>query len=204
MGKNSDVDKENEDAEPFTSKDILGLIIYLGIIFAVIFCIIKFVGQRTIVDGSSMETTLTNGDNLIIDKISYRFKDPKRYDIIVFPYKYEKNTDYIKRIIGLPGETVYIDTDGKIYINNELLKEDYGAATIENPGLASTPITLGDDEYFVMGDNRNHSEDSRFADVGLIKRGDIIGRAWIRIYPFNKICTLGPKHHGEFTVKSYE
>lgn len=205
MGKNREVkDKDSDEATPYTAKDLFGLIFYLAIIFVIIFCIIKFVGQRTIVDGSSMETTLQNGDNLIIDKISYRFKDPKRYDIIVFPYKYQKNTDYIKRIIGLPGETVYIDSNGKIYINGVVLEEDYGAAKIEDAGMASSPITLGDDEYFVMGDNRNHSEDSRSSDVGLIKKSDIIGRAWVRIYPFNRICTLGPKHHGSFTVKSYE
>lgn len=204
MGKNRKVKDKEEENTPYTARDLFGLILYLLIIFAVIFVIIKFVGQRTIVDGSSMETTLQNGDNLIIDKISYRFKDPERYDIIVFPYKYKENTDYIKRIIGLPGETVYIDSYGRIYINGVVLKEDYGAAKIKESGMAGSTITLGDDEYFVMGDNRNHSEDSRFEDVGPIKRKDIIGRAWVRIYPFNKMCSLDPKHHGPFTVKSYE
>lgn len=134
-----------------------------------------------------MEPRLTNGDNLIVDKISYRFKDPERFDIIVFPFQYDQNTFYIKRIIGLPGETVSIDYDGNIYIDGEVLEEGYGKETIQDPGLAYTPITLGEDEYFVMGDNRNNSSDSREASVGNIRREDIIGRAWLRIYPFDKV-----------------
>lgn len=134
-----------------------------------------------------MEPRLSNEDNLIVDKITYRFKNPERFDIIVFPFQYDKNTFYIKRIIGLPGETVYIDYDGNIYINDELLVEGYGKEVIEDPGLAYTPITLGEDEYFVLGDNRNNSSDSRDPSVGNIKREDIIGRAWIRILPFDKI-----------------
>ncbi len=148
---------------------------------------IRYVGQRTRVDGSSMENTLTNGDNLIVDKISYRFHEPERFDIIVFPYQYKENTYFIKRIIGMPGETVQITDKGEILINGEELVESYGREVIKDPGLASDPITLGEDEYFVMGDNRNYSKDSRFPDVGNIKRADIIGKAWLRIYPFDKI-----------------
>ena len=97
---------------------------------------------------------------------------------------------YIKRIIGLPGETVQIDENGNIYINGELLEENYGAETIQNPGRAAKPITLGDDEYFVMGDNRNNSKDSRSEEVGNVKRSQIIGRAWLRIWPLNKFGLL--------------
>ena len=89
-------------------KELLGWIAYIIIIIGLAYLIITFVGQRTQVSGSSMETTLSDGDQLIVDKISYRFRDPKRYDIVVFPYQYEENTYYIKRIIGLPGETVQI------------------------------------------------------------------------------------------------
>lgn len=148
---------------------------------------IRYVGQRTRVDGSSMENTLTNGDNLIVDKISYRFHEPERFDIIVFPYQYKEDTYFIKRIIGMPGETVQITDKGEILIDGEELVESYGREVIKDPGLASDPITLGEDEYFVMGDNRNYSKDSRFPDVGNIKRADIIGKAWLRIYPFDKI-----------------
>ncbi len=92
----------------------------------------------------------------------------------------------MKRIIGLPGETVQIDLSGNIYINGEILEEDYGLEPINFPGLAQDPITLGEDEYFVLGDNRNNSSDSRDPSVGNIKRDDIMGKAWVRIWPLNK------------------
>lgn len=171
-------------------KEILSTSIYLVVVLLATYLIITYVGQRTRVNGSSMEPMLTNGDNLIVDKISYRFNEPERYDIIVFPFKYEEKTYYIKRIIGLPGETVQIDDAGNIYIDGELLEESYGKEVINDAGRASEPITLLDDEYFVLGDNRNDSSDSRVESVGNIKRDDIIGRAWVRIYPFDSIGVL--------------
>ena len=180
--------KNGEQTSP--AHEILSLLLYIVVVFGICFLIITFVGQRSKVSGSSMEPTLSDGDNLIVDKISYRIHDPQRFDIIIFPYQYQENTYYIKRIIGLPGETVYINDAGEIYINGKLLEEDYGLDTIQNPGLASEPITLGEDEYFVMGDNRNNSTDSRFASVGEIRRQNIIGKAWVRIYPFNKITVI--------------
>ena len=187
-----------EEPKPSLLNEVLQLLAYILAIFVITFLILHFVGQRTEVSGSSMEDTLSDGDNLIVEKISYRFTDPKRFDIIIFPYKYsEEPTYYIKRIIGLPGETIYIDPDGNIFIDGELLEENYGLATILNPGRAATPITLGEDEYFVMGDNRNGSEDSRFNDVANIKREDIVGRAWVRIYPFDEICVLDHDYVGE-------
>lgn len=167
-------------------KELASWVIYILFIIAVTYFIITFVGQRTKVDGSSMETTLSDGDNLIVDKISYRFRDPQRYDIIVFPYRYAEHTYYIKRIIGMPGETIQI-IDGEVYINGELLGEHYGAEVMVNSGIAAEPIELGEDEYFVLGDNRNHSSDSRDPSVGVLKREDLIGRAWVRIYPFDKM-----------------
>ena len=167
-------------------REILSTSLYLLVVLCITYLVIHFVGQRTQVSGSSMEPKLSNNDNLIVDKITYRFKDPERYDIIVFPFEYEDNTYYIKRIIGLPGETVYIDNEGTIYINDTALDETYGREVIKEPGRAYEPITLGEDEYFVMGDNRNNSTDSRDPSVGNIKKDRIIGRAWLRIWPFNK------------------
>ena len=161
-------------------------ILWFGAVLLLSFLLIHFVAQRTDVNGTSMVPTLEDGDQLICDKISYRFRDPERFDIIIFPYQYQKNTYFIKRVIGLPGETVRIDYDGNIYINGEIQNEKYGLEKMAYPGIAEQEITLGDDEYFVLGDNRNVSEDSRYPDVGLIKRKDIIGRAWLRIYPFSK------------------
>ncbi len=170
--------------------EILSTSIYLLVVLCAAYLIITYVGQRTQVSGSSMETTLSDGDNLLVDKITYRFSEPKRFDIIVFPFQYDTDTYYIKRIIGMPGETVQIDYDGNIYINGSLLEESYGREVIQNPGRAAEPITLGEDEYFVMGDNRNNSSDSRDPSVGNIHRKDIIGRAWVRIWPFSKFGVL--------------
>ena len=171
-------------------REMLGWLVYILIIIGLTYLIITFVGQRTRVSGSSMETTLSDGDNLIVDKISYRFRDPKRYDIIVFPYQYEENVYYIKRIIGLPGETVQVK-DGYVYINGEKLESDiYGKEVMQSAGIAAEPITLGDDEYFVLGDNRNNSSDSRDPSVGILKRKDLLGRAWVRIYPFDKVGVI--------------
>ena len=183
--------EELEEDRPLTKEElrheIISTIVYLLVVFVLIFLFIHYVGQRTVVSGSSMENTLSDGDNLIIDKISYRFRDPERFEVVVFPYKLDEKTFFIKRVIGLPGETVYIDAKGTIYINGEKLEESYGREVIANPGLASSEITLAEDEYFVLGDNRNNSEDSRFDDVGNIKRSDLIGRAWVRIYPFTEM-----------------
>lgn len=170
-------------------KELMGWIVYIIIIVALAWGIITFVGQRTQVSGSSMETTLSDGDQLIVDKISYRFRDPNRYDIVVFPYQYEENTYYIKRIIGLPGETVQI-VDGYVYIDGQQLDEHYGNEVMLDPGIAEEPVTLGDDEYFVLGDNRNNSQDSRAANVGVIHRKDLLGRAWIRIWPLSEFGVI--------------
>lgn len=171
-------------------KEIFSTVLYILIVLAVTWLVITFVGQRTQVKGSSMEPTLSDNDNLIVDKISYRFKDPQRFDIIVFPFQYEEDTYYIKRIIGMPGETVQIDNDGNIYIDGELLTENYGREVMLSPGRASEPIVLGEDEYFVLGDNRNSSKDSRSSEVGFIKKDTIIGKACFRLYPFDTMGTL--------------
>ncbi len=134
-----------------------------------------------------MQTTLYDGDQVLVDKLTYRFREPQRFDLIAFPYRYEDDTFYVKRIIGLPGEKIRIDTQGTIFINDVALDEDYGTETISRPGYASTPRILGEDEYFVLGDNRNDSVDSRFAAVGYVRRQEIIGRVFFRIYPFSSM-----------------
>ena len=165
-------------------KELAGWLLYIVLIIALTWIVVTFVGQRTEVSGSSMETTLSDKDQLIVDKMTYRFRDPKRYDIVVFPYQYQDNTYYIKRIIGLPGEKVQI-LSGMVYIDGMRLDEHYGNEIMENPGIAEEPLTLGEDEYFVLGDNRNNSEDSRFASVGMVKRKNIVGKVWMIIEPFD-------------------
>ena len=164
-GKKKRKKKKKKDEKPKDVnlvKELLSLIIYIGIVVLICFLIITFVGRRTTVHGSSMEPTLQSGDSLWINMLAYRFGDPERYDIIVFPYQDEVH--YIKRIIGLPGETVQISETGDISINGELLKEPIKFDRIRDNGIAANPITLGPDEYFVLGDNRNNSRDSRYAD----------------------------------------
>ena len=170
-------------------QEILGFLLYVAMVVGITFFIITFIGQRTYVSGSSMENTLHHGDNLIVDKITYRFSKPKRFDIIVFPFRHQEKTYYIKRIIALPGETVQI-REGVILINGKILRESYGKEIMKSAGLAADPITLGEDEYFVLGDNRNDSTDSRDPSVGVIHKDEIIGRAFIRIWPLDKIGVL--------------
>lgn len=165
--------------------ELLSTVLYLGAIFVLTLLFITFIAQRTEVVGISMEPTLIDGDSLLVDKVTYRFSNPKRFDIVIFPYQYGNKQYFIKRVIGLPGETVQIDSEGHIYINGVVLEENYGAEVITDPGRASDPIVLGDDEYFVMGDNRNHSMDSREPSVGDIKKEDIMGKAFIRVWPFD-------------------
>ena len=185
-----DLDKEKVEEKEFSwVREIISTAVYLLAVVAVTFLFVQFVGQRTHVNGDSMNVTLEDGDNLIVDKLSYRFSEPERYDIIVFPYQYQEKTYYIKRIIGMPGETVQI-IDGVVYIDGEMLDESYGKEVMQYSGVAGDPIELGDDEYFVLGDNRNNSSDSRDPSVGNIKEDQIIGKAFIRIWPLNKFGIL--------------
>ena len=166
------------------------LVFYGLLIFVCIYIIPNFVLQKTIVDGSSMEETLSNGDQLYVEKIFYHFDMLKRFDIIVFyPFGRDNEEYYVKRIIGLPGETIQIK-EGMIYINGELIHEDYGMEPIEYAGRAAEPLLLGKDEYFVMGDNRNISKDSRYDAVGNVSKKNIGGRAFLRISPFSKFGTI--------------
>ena len=169
------------------AKETGGFIVYLLFLVIVIWAILTFVGQRTVVSGSSMYDTLEDGDNLWIDKFTYHFEEPKRFDIVVFPYR-DSSVYYIKRIIGLPGEKIRIDDEGNIYVNGTPLNDEFGYEPIE-PGMvgrANKDIFLGDNEYFVLGDNRNDSKDSRFAEVGNIRRDQIEGKAAFRIWPLSK------------------
>lgn len=184
--------QEKKDPEEMNIfHELFQLLVYFVIICVVVFFVNKYVTQRNVVDGDSMYPTLHDKDSVMIDKLSYRFHEPERFDIIVFPYNEEERIFYIKRIIALPGETVQI-INGEIYVNDAVLEEDYGYEAIADytMGTAKMPITLGEDEYFVLGDNRNNSIDSRDEDVGLIKREEIRGKAYFRIFPLKRIGTI--------------
>ena len=167
--------------EPGIIRERLGWIFYIIVILVLTYVIITYVGQRTSVSGSSMETTLSDGDQLLVDKLSYRFQNPKRFDIIVFPYQYEENTYYIKRIIGLPGETVNV-VDGKVYINDSQtpLDEPYLPEPMEG---SYGPYTVPEGCYFMMGDNRNNSLDARFWKNQFVPKKDIMAKVLFCYYP---------------------
>ena len=175
-----------------TKKEIFSWIWTLAVAFVIALFLNHYIIVNANVPTGSMENTIQPGDRLIGFRLSYQKEGPKRGDIIIFNYPVDESETYIKRVIGLPGETVQI-IDGYVYINGEKLDENYGAEVMNDAGRAAEPITLGDDEYFVLGDNRNDSTDSRDPDVGVLKKSDLMGRAWLRIYPFNKFGLLRHK-----------
>ena len=164
--------------------------IYIILILGCVFWVPEHVIQRTVVNGESMENTLHTGESLLVEKVSYRFNDPQRYDIIVF-YPEGRDVDeyYVKRIFGLTGETIQI-TGNDIYINGEKIEDGFAKNGMDDPGIAAEPLTLADDEYFVLGDNRMVSLDSRDPDLGPIKAEDIAGHVILRIWPLKKFGTL--------------
>jgi signal peptidase I len=179
---------EKESKNKLIKKIIFEILIWLvEIVFVIAFAyfIVNYAVEKTTMVGDSMNNTLQNKDKIIINKITYHFNKPKRYDVIVFKQRNKEHSYLnIKRIIGLPGESVQID-NGNIYINGEAITEPIVTETISNSGLAKEKIQLEENEYFVLGDNRNNSEDSRFANIGNILSEDIIGKAWIRTNNFN-------------------
>jgi signal peptidase I len=189
-----DFDKESK--KPIIKKIIFEIIIWSIEIIAVItlaYFLVHYAIERTTMIGDSMSTTLVEQDKIIINKFSYRFSEPKRYDIIVFKQSGKEHSYLnIKRIIGLPGETIQIENSA-IYINGTVIVEPIVTEIMKNSGLAAEEILLDENEYFVLGDNRNNSEDSRFANIGNILYNDIIGKAWIRTNDFNFVSKINVK-----------
>ncbi|MCM1308545.1 MAG: signal peptidase I [Butyrivibrio sp.] len=162
---------------------IVKLIVDMIMIVCAAYLLVIAFFDSTQVAGHSMNNTLKDGDTVLIDKVCYEFREPKRYDLIVFEPKVANVSEfYVKRIIALPGETVLI-RDGRVYIDGKRLESDLIDTEIYNPGLAAEPIALGANQFFVLGDNRNNSDDSRFSNVGLVNGKDIIGRAWMVTMP---------------------
>lgn len=155
--------------------------ILITIMFA--YVVVFFFGQSRTNVGQSMDITLSGGDTVLINVMAYQLGGPDRGDIISFkPNGSESSHSNIKRVIGLPGETIQI-IEGMVYIDGKVYLEKKNYPAITNPGMASEPIKLDGDEYFVLGDNRNNSEDSRFADIGLVETDMIEGKVWFVLNP---------------------
>ncbi|NLK78609.1 MAG: signal peptidase I [Clostridiales bacterium] len=163
--------------------------IWTGEILAVMLiavALVLFIGFRIKVVGASMSPTLESGEEILVNRFRYKIFSPKQNDLIVFlPNGNEKSHYYIKRVIACPGDKVQIK-DGVVYVNGKKFDEKVAVANIENPLLAENEITVGEDEYFVLGDNRNNSEDSRYASIGNVKKEYIVGKAWFVVSPWGK------------------
>lgn len=184
---NDDELKEVDSNNDTIMKSILETLLYVIISCLVILAFRTFVVQHVKVSGTSMHPTLLDGEHLLIEKISYKLSEINRFDIVVFkPFNNDTSEFYVKRVIGLPGETVYIE-DNVIYIDGEPLDENYGGNEVTEPKDMEQSILLGEDEYFVLGDNRGVSKDSRDSSVGAIDKDSIIGKAWYVIYPVYKV-----------------
>ena len=197
MGRNREEEEEkNLSPEELSKKrlrDFLEMAVELVIVVVLVFLFIRFVAFRSVVRGDSMNATLQDRNNLIVERVSYYFHQPNRFDIVVFrsPIKNDAKEHYIKRVIGLPGETLEI-REGYVYINGEQLTSDtYGLDVMySNPPTNTIPLNFGpveiaEEEYFVLGDNRNNSKDSRM--LGPIAQRNIMGRVWVRFFPFNSM-----------------
>lgn len=184
--------------------EIIIWVIEILVVIGVAYFIVNYAVEKSSMVGDSMRPILMNEDKIIINKFAYRFTDPKRFDIIVFKQNGKEHSFYnIKRIIGLPGEKVLIQ-DGIVYINGAPLEEKIEVELMITAGIVADEILLDENEYFVLGDNRNSSEDSRFSNLGNVVSEDIIGKAWIRLDPFNfinKLTTADKRIEEEQEVK---
>ncbi len=166
------------------------VVLYCVVVILLVVGFQKFLFMPVRVDGDSMNPALNDKDILLVNRFQYKKESPERFDMVVFNYKYDNSTRYVKRVIGLPGETVEIK-ENKIYIDSEELKEYYGIYDDNIRYLEDYPAyTLAEDEYFVLGDNREHSVDSRSGDVGPVSESMIIGKAAFRLFPMNAIGSL--------------
>ena len=162
----------------------IAVAVVLGAVFSIFFC------KNVDMTEGSMEPTVQIGDTMLVNTMAYRMAKPKRNDMVVFRTNDSTNASlHVKRVIGLPGETIQI-SDGQILINGATYMEKKDLPSISYAGLAEQEIKLGDKEYFVLGDNRNNSADSRYSDIGNVKFSNIVGKAWFRISPYSRLGFL--------------
>lgn len=173
--------QKKKKLNPKLIKDIFEMMIGGMIVIFLAFVIVFSVGMKTSVVGDSMEPGLYNGQEVLINRVIYRLSSPNRGDVIVFLPNGNQNTHfYVKRVVGLPGETIQI-RDGSLYVDGVLLEEDAEFDRIADSGIAANELQLEIDEYFVLGDNRNSSEDSRSGNIGPVRKDTIAGKAWFKL-----------------------
>ncbi|MBE5975839.1 signal peptidase I [Lacrimispora xylanisolvens] len=165
-------------------------IVDIVVVIAFALFLVYAYGTQIVVAGHSMLPLFASGDVVLMDRLSYDFGKPDRFDIVVFQREDQKMN--VKRIVGLPGETVQIKND-EIYINGEKLEEPAGLGRISLAGLAEKPMKLGEEEYFLLGDNRDSSEDSRFSNIGKVSGSQIKGKIWLRMLPLVKLELIRSK-----------
>ncbi|MCR5521473.1 MAG: signal peptidase I [Lachnospiraceae bacterium] len=196
MDTEFDFDFDRQEKKSRRYKFIIKLILWV-----ICICIAIFLGwlftvvalEKTNMVGSSMKPTLSDDDIIIVNRMSYLFSDPERFDVIVFNRSGKEHSYYAcRRIYGLPGEKVQV-LDGKLYINGVEIEETINVEPMITSGLYEEEVTLDDDEYFVLGDNRNDCEDSRYFNFGNVSREEIIGEAMVRLSPFGIISKLNLK-----------
>jgi len=157
------------------------------------FFIITFIAQSFLVDGSSMEPSFHDGQRLMVEKVSYRFSAPRRGDVVVFKYPGDQRRKFIKRLIGIPGDEIFIK-NGFLHVNGVRMEEDfingptYGAYSAPSYG----PVQVPEGHYFMLGDNRRNSDDSRYPDVGFVPKKNLVGRALFLYWPLNQISIIKP------------
>lgn len=159
---------------------IVDIVVMISLAWFVVYAF----GTQVKIAGQSMAPQLCSDNVVLIDRLCYDWRQPNRFDVVVFEREDRKSN--VKRVIGLPGEEVQI-IDGFIYIDGQKLDAENDLSRVVLAGLAENPVTLGEDEYFLLGDNRNNSEDSRFETVGNVKRGNIIGKAWLLVTTLDEV-----------------
>ena len=164
-------------------KEIMTWVLECAIVIAIAYALVSSFGFRTTVVGNAMQDTLQSEEQIFVNRFVYMVRAPKQGDVVVFlPNGNEKSHYYVRRVIACPGDTVQIK-NGTVYVNGKVFDEKIEAASIEHAELAEDEIEVGEDEFFVLGDNRNNSEDSRYANIGNVKKEYIVGKAWFIVSP---------------------
>lgn len=174
-----------EETNPL--RRVIRWIVDIVVVISLAWFVAYGIGTQVKIAGQSMAPLLHGDDVVLMDRLCYDLGEPRRFDVVMF--EREDHKENVKRIIGMPGEEIQI-IDGLVYVNGKRLKAENGLDEAILPGVAENPVTLGEDEYFLLGDNRDGSEDSRFVNIGNVKRDQIQGRIWLRLMPLLDIGVI--------------